>query len=373
MTSMVPVSIASPVQPYSNLSSVKQLAESPGLNSIPSCYEYSNNHTDDQSTASDDPDEVSIPVIDFSLLSSTNLDQRLKVVQELGRACQEWGFFMVVNHGIPETLMKAIFDVSDEFFNLPEEEKIGYETKHVLDPIRCGTSFNASKEQIFFWRDFLKVFVHPEFHCPHNPKVFSDLLMDYVKRTRQMGRKLIGGISQSLGLEEDYIEKLLDLESGLLIFAANYYPPCPQPKLAMGMPPHSDHSLLTLLLQNGVGGLQIQHKGKWVNVNALPNSFLVNTGDHLEILSNGKYKSVLHRAAVNSEMKRISIAVTNGPSLDTNVGPASPLLTDDHGNEIPALYTPMTYREYLELQQVNKLDGKSCLDRVKIVPPTPST
>lgn len=94
---------------------------------------------------------------------------------------------------------------------------------------------------------------------------------------------LLGGISESLGLEEGFLDKALDLKSGLQIFVGNYYPNCPQPELTMGMPPHSDHGLLTLLIQNQVGGLQVQHEGKWINVNALPNSLLVNTGDHLEV------------------------------------------------------------------------------------------
>jgi len=64
---------------------------------------------------------------------------------------------------------------------------------------------------------------------------------------------------------------------------ANFYPPCPKPELTMGLPAHTDHGLLTLLLQNQFSGLQIQHKGKWIPVNPLPNSFLVNTGDHLEV------------------------------------------------------------------------------------------
>lgn len=77
----------------------------------------------------------------------------------------------------------------------------------------------------------------------------------------------------------------MNLDSGLQILVANLYPPCPQPELAMGMPPHSDHGLLTLLTQNGICGLQLLHNGKWVNVNAVPNSFLVNTGDHIEVSS----------------------------------------------------------------------------------------
>ena len=95
---------------------------------------------------------------------------------------------------------------------------------------------------------------------------------------------LLEGISESLGLEANYIYKELNLDSGFQAFIANLYPTCSQPELAMGMPPHSDHGLLTLLIQNGIGGLQIQHEGKWVNVNSnVPNSFLVNTADHLEV------------------------------------------------------------------------------------------
>lgn len=107
--------------------------------------------------------------------------------------------------------------------------------------------------------------------------------MEYTEKLREVARKLLGGISESLGLEESLLDKDLELESGLQVFVGNYYPPCPQPQLTMGMPPHSDHGLLTLVIQNQVGGLQVQHQGKWINVNALPNSILVNTADHLEV------------------------------------------------------------------------------------------
>lgn len=110
-----------------------------------------------------------------------------------------------------------------------------------------------------------------------------DLAFEYCNRTRYVARKLLEGISESLGLEPMYIDKAMDLEKGLQVMAANYYPPCPQPDLALGMTPHSDQGLLTLLVQNNIGGLQLQHEGKWVNVNAIQNAFLVNIGDHLEV------------------------------------------------------------------------------------------
>lgn len=107
---------------------------------------------------------------------------------------------------------------------------------------------------------------------------------EYCERIREMTRELVRGISESLGLETCYLEKAVDLESSSILFAANLYPPCPQPQLARGLPSHSDQCLLTLLLQNQIDGLQILHHNKWVNVNnPIPNSFLVNVGDQLEV------------------------------------------------------------------------------------------
>ena len=95
--------------------------------------------------------------------------------------------------------------------------------------------------------------------------------------------ELMKGVMESLGIEETEMKKSLNLESGLQLFAVNLYPPCPNPEAAMGLPPHTDHGLLTLLMQNGVEGLQVQHNGKWVIINEIPNSFIVNVGDQLEV------------------------------------------------------------------------------------------
>ncbi|OIT21826.1 PREDICTED: protein DMR6-LIKE OXYGENASE 2-like [Nicotiana attenuata] len=268
-----------PIQPAST---VKILSESPNLNSIPSTYVNSTINPSDSPASDPDLDSYSIPTIDFSLLTSTDPQQRSEAIDNLGKACQDWGFFMVVNHGIPESLIKEVIDGTQGFFNLAEEEKKEIEGKHVLDPIRCGTSFNTSKEKAFFWIDYLKVFLHPQFHFPTKPKGYSDIASEYCEKTREVAKKLLSGISQGLGLEECFLDKALDMKSGFQVFIANLYPRCPQPELALGMPPHSHHGLLTLIIQNQVGGLQVQHQGKWIPVNALPNSLLVNSGDHLE-------------------------------------------------------------------------------------------
>ncbi|XP_023764743.1 2-oxoglutarate-dependent dioxygenase 19 [Lactuca sativa] len=342
------------------MNSVKRLTESSDLKSIPSIYAYSTNSN--EYPASDPQD--SIPVIDFSLLTSPDPTLRCQVIQDLDKACTEWGFFQVINHGVPETLMNMVIKKSSEFFDLTDEEKKDFEEKDVRDPIRYGTSFNTKKEKFFCWRDFLKLIVHPEFHSPNKPLGFSDVLFEYTKRTREVARGLLSGISTSLGLDHTCIEKALKLESSLQICIVNLYPPCPQPDLAIGLPPHSDHGLLTFLIENGIGGLQVKHNGQWVDVNnTLPGSFLVNTADHLEIFSNGRYKSVEHRAVVNNAFTRISVAVANGPSPDTAVRPAYELVDEER---CPATFVPMKYKEYVEMQQSNKLYRKTCLDQVRV-------
>ncbi|XVE50666.1 hypothetical protein DITRI_Ditri01bG0181600 [Diplodiscus trichospermus] len=336
--------------------SIKALS---GLSSIPTNYTFLADFNDE---APSDKHE-SIPTIDFSLLTSTVPDERSKALQDLGKACLEWGFFKVINHGVPETMMKAIIETLKAFFELPEEEKQEFKWKHVLDPIKYGTSCNDKVDNVMFWRDYLKFLLHPEFHSPHKPPALREIALEYSKRVRHIAREIVRGICDSLGLEEDYVDKVLNWENGRQLLVANFYPPCPQPDLAMGIPPHSDNGLLTLLTQNEIGGLQVAHEGKWVNVSPIPNSFLANIGDQIEILSNGKYKSILHRGVVNNKHTRISLALTHGPDMDAIVSPASKLLEDGTN---PAVYKAMKYKDYVELQYSGTLDGKSCLERIRI-------
>ncbi|KAK3206553.1 hypothetical protein Dsin_020599 [Dipteronia sinensis] len=76
-----------------------------------------------------------------------------------------------------------------------------------------------------------------------------------------------------------------------------YYPPCPQPELTVGLCPHSDGSSITILLQiSEVEDHQIRKDGMWIPVKPLPNAFIINIGDILEIVSNGTYRNIEHRA-----------------------------------------------------------------------------
>ncbi|CAK9163582.1 unnamed protein product [Ilex paraguariensis] len=337
--------------------SVKGLVEKGSLTSIPSKFVMASVPKQDILS------EVEvIPTIDFSQLTSGTPDQRSKVIHDIGSACREWGFFMVINHSVPKKVMDDMLKATESFFDLAEDEKGEYRNKQLFDPIRYGTGFNVSMEKAF-WRDYLKVHVHPHFNAPHKPHEFREISQEYCKRAREVASELFRAISISLGLEGNYINKAMEIGEGSQLLVVNLYPPCPKPEIAIGLPPHSDHGLLTLLIQNEVSGLQVVHKGKWVTISPLPNSILVNTGDHMEILTNGRYKSVVHQAVVNNKATRLSIGTAHGPTLDKTVRPA-PELVD--GESFPPAYRGITYREYMEVQQSNELKGKSCLDRIRI-------
>ncbi|MQL90190.1 hypothetical protein Taro_022770 [Colocasia esculenta] len=351
---------ATPRRPALPATTVKELYDSGALDSaVPPIYRLREPHT----TGGNGPVEDEIPIIDFSLLSGGTGDQRAKAIQALGKACEDWGFFAVVNHGVPSGTVEAMVDATRGFFALPEAEKREYAGKHVLDPIRCGTSFNPAVEDVRCWRDYFKLIVHPVFSSPAKPPGFRKALSDYARCVREMSLVLLRGIDESLGFEEHCVETALDLDSGMQLVAGNLYPPCPQPELAMGLPPHSDHGLLTVLLQTGADGLQVKQGGKWVHVRPPPGSFLVNTGDHMEIYSNGRYRSVIHRALLNNHATRMSIAVVQGPSLETYVLPALQLVSID-GSRMA--YRGMKYGDYVEYQQKNQLKGKSVLDLLRV-------
>ncbi|XP_050229505.1 2-oxoglutarate-dependent dioxygenase 19-like [Mercurialis annua] len=168
---------------------------------------------------------------------------------------------------------------------------------------------------------------------------------------------------RGLGLEEDYIEKKLKLKSGYDFFTANDYPPLQNyEKQNIGQGPHVDPSLLVFIIENVSGGLQVQHHGKWLNVNLKPGSILVNVADHLEILTNGKYKSVVHRVTVNNEARRVTLPMFMGPSLNTVVSLAQDLVDETN----PPAYRSITYKQYLEFNEFHLIDGKSCLHQIRL-------
>ncbi|KAK9903871.1 hypothetical protein M0R45_000843 [Rubus argutus] len=101
---------------------------------------------------------------------------------------------------------------------------------------------------------------------------------------------------------------------------------------------------IVLRQTEGVTGLQVIKDSKWVGVDPLPNAFVINLGDQIQVLSNGRYKSVHHRAVTNRIQPRLSIAMFYGPNKDTLIGPIEDLIDEEH----PPFYGRYHYAEFLE-------------------------
>ncbi|KAL7137485.1 hypothetical protein ABFS83_10G095600 [Erythranthe nasuta] len=319
---------------------------------------------------------LELPVIDLAELKGPN---RSRVLESLAYACQNFGFFQLVNHGISEEVTTNMVDVGKRFFEMPFAEREKYMSADMSSPVRYGTSFNQTNDGVFCWRDFLKLVCHPLPDVlplwPTSPLDFRQLGVTYAKETRSLFMMVVEAILESLGLKTDTDKKTekyedvdevvrikKEIENGSQLMVVNCYPACPQPDLTLGMPPHSDYGFLTLLLQDDVKGLQIQHRDKWVTVQPIPGSFVVNVGDHLEIFSNGRYKSVLHRVLVNSTKHRISVASLHSLPFTSTVRPSPKLIT--HTN--PRLYKDTNFADFVAYLKTCDSKKKNFLESRKI-------
>ena len=112
---------------------------------------------------------------------------------------------------------------------------------------------------------------------------FRDALEKYSSEVKSIAKILLAKMARALKIKPDEMEYLFGDDLGQKL-RMNYYPPCPEPDQVYGLTPHSDATGLTILLQvNEVEGLQIKKNGKWVSVKPLPNAFVVNIGDMLEV------------------------------------------------------------------------------------------
>ncbi|KAK9115750.1 hypothetical protein Sjap_014697 [Stephania japonica] len=308
-------------------------------------------------------DSLKIPVIDLSRL---NDDQKFAhdELMKLHNACEDWGFFQLINHGVYEDVIEKMKDDTNEFFKLPLEKKKTYsQLPNSLEGY--GQASVMSEDQKLDWAEMLFILPQP-FNdrnmrfWPTHPHSFRESLDQYSAEIQKIAPVLFGLLAKNLGLEP---EKLTDhFKYGPQGVRMNYYPPCPQADKVLGISPHSDANGLTLLLQvNEVQGLQIRKNGIWVPVEPIPGALIVNIGDVIEIMSNGRYKSIEHRVVVNQKEERLSIAAFHSQKSDIDIGPIPDLVKENDLN-----YITVTFEEFKRQVITNKLDGKSLVDHMKI-------
>ncbi|KDP21179.1 hypothetical protein JCGZ_21650 [Jatropha curcas] len=333
--------------------SVQELIKKPIL-SVPQNYVQSDQQSFDSASF-----PISLPIIDLKLLLSTDSE-----LEKLHSTCKEWGIFQLVNHEISSLLMENLKNDIEEFYKLPLEEKMKYTIRPDGDVEGYGTASRLRGK--LDWGDRFYLITNPIHRrkphlLPELPSSLRNNLESYILELQKLSRKLFGYLAEALKIDEKEMEDMFD--DGMQSIRMTYYPPCPQPELVVGITPHSDATGLTILNQvNGVDGLHIKKDGKWSPVTFFPNSLVVNVGDILEILSNGRYNSIEHKVVVNSEKERISIAFFVNPKVEAEVGPVMSLINPDN----PPIFKRVGMEQYFKEFFSRKLNGKSFLEHMKI-------
>jgi isopenicillin N synthase-like dioxygenase len=275
-----------------------------------------------------------IPIIDVSDLAA-DMARRQAVAVSLGQACQESGFFYVVGHGVDEELQRRLQELSRQFFDQNIETKMqlrmalggrawrGY--FRVGDELTSGRP--DQKEGLYFGAELSAD--HPLVRAGtpmHGPNLFPaglpgfrETVLEYMAALTRLGHRLMGGIALSLGLEEPYFADRCTGEP-LILFRIFNYPPPRDPTL-WGVGEHTDYGLLTILLQDEAGGLEVKSQTRWVPAPPVPGSFVCNIGDMLDRMTGGLYRSTPHRVRNPAPRNRLSFPFFFDPNFFTRVQP----------------------------------------------------
>ncbi|KAK6797998.1 hypothetical protein RDI58_005700 [Solanum bulbocastanum] len=266
-----------------------------------------------------------IPVISLQGIDDINGSRRSEICEEIVNACEDWGVFQVIDHGVDAELISQMKKLAKEFFELPPDEKLRFD----MSGGKKGgfiVSSHLQGEVVQDWREIVTYFSYPirardYSRWPDKPQGWIAVTEKYSEKLMDLACKLLEVLSEAMGLEKEALTKAcVDMDQKVVV---NFYPKCPEPDLTLGLKRHTDPGTITLLLQDQVGGLQAtKDNGKtWITVQPVEGAFVVNLGDHGHYLSNGRFKNADHQAVVNSNSSRLSIATFQNPAPDAKVYP----------------------------------------------------
>jgi isopenicillin N synthase-like dioxygenase len=279
-------------------------------------------------------DFAHIPIIDVSELVAGGPIPRT-VAEELGAACRESGFFYVVGHGVDAALQGRLCELSREFFAQELETKLAIRMAlagrawrgyfRVGDELTSGKP--DQKEGLYFGAelpaDDPRVLAGTPLHGPNlfpaEPVGLHATVLEYMAALTALGHRLMAGLALSLDLEESYFADRGTAEP-LTLFRIFNYPPPADPSL-WGVGEHTDYGLLTILLQDDAGGLEVKSRSRWVAAPPVPGSFVCNIGDMLDRMSGGLYRSTPHRVRNPGPRERLSFPFFFDPNFFAPVRP----------------------------------------------------
>jgi isopenicillin N synthase-like dioxygenase len=279
------------------------------------------------------PDSPRLPVIDLSLFDVGGT-WRDHVAAQVDWAASEFGFFYIVGHGVETGVVESLVRLSQAFFQQSSEQK------HRSHMSRGGRAWRGYfpvggeltsgrpdlKEGLYFGEELAEDDERVRSGKPlHGRNVFPELpgfrdaVLDYMSALTGLGHRLMTSIGRGLRLGDNYFVDRYTGNPTTLFRVFNY--PSSTAVDARGVGEHTDYGLLTLLYQDEVGGLQVKHGSRWIEVPFVPGSFVVNVGDMLERLTSGRYTSAVHRVINTSGRSRISMPFFFDPRFEAELRP----------------------------------------------------
>ncbi|MCZ6798725.1 MAG: hypothetical protein O7D36_12350 [Gammaproteobacteria bacterium] len=321
-------------------------------------------HTDQQDidkhpVAKQDSIIGQVPVIDIGELISDSSSVASRIpVEQIAAACKNWGFFQVINHGIPAKLFETVLQQTRRIFALPLEEKLsvvrtkdnpwGFYNNEL-------TKNQRDKKEVF---DFTHEGIDPIYgksnRWPTDQDKFKATMLEYYDACTGLALTLLEAFCIGLGLPAKHMHG--DFASNHTGFMRlNYYPvedPMTdsgtehQPTADLGIHHHTDAGALTVLLQDEVSGLQVYREGYWHNIPPVPGAMVINIGDMMQVWSNDTYHAAIHRVLAMDAITRYSLPFFFNPSASSRVRPLPTVVSEQQ----PSHYHTIEWSSYRGLR-----------------------
>ncbi|WKK23365.1 2-oxoglutarate and iron-dependent oxygenase domain-containing protein [Streptomyces olivoreticuli] len=304
----------------------------------------------------------SLPVIDLSAASG-DAATRAAFHETLHGAARDVGFFHLTGHGITESETAELMRTLRAFFALPEAERLSISnlnSPHFRGYTRIGDERTGGSPD---WRDQIDIGAEraprtpgadePGYWWLEGPNQWPAALpglrtaaLHWIDRLSAVAERLLHELLASIGAPATFYDDAFADRPHLHLKLVRYPGSAPD-GAAQGVGAHKDYGFLTLLLQDEVGGLQVEGAdGVFRDVPPMPGAFVINLGELLEVATNGYLKATNHRVvSPPGTRERYSVPFFYNPRLDARIEPVpfphshrAPGVTQDSSNPLFAEY-----------------------------------
>ncbi|CDP12333.1 unnamed protein product [Coffea canephora] len=290
------------------------------------------------------------PTVDLSPFFNGENDEngKKKAKETISKACSEYGFFLIVNHGVPQEFLSKAMQLSKTYFKYPDEEKLKCSPKFGV-PLPAG--YIKQPHNVPDKNEFIIMFPpDSSFNVlPSNPPEFKESLEKMFICFSKLGELMESIINECLGLPTNFLKEYNHDRSWDLMAAIHYFAAVGAEDI--GQSEHEDGSCISFVVQDDVSGLEVQYNGEWIPVIPEEGKIVVNVADVIQVLTNNKFKSGMHRVASPKGRSRNSFAFFYNLPGEKWVEPL-PQFTKEIGEE--PKYRGFKNQDYQALRVRNK-------------------